>query len=333
MKIEIAESLGASWLKHVKKCFMVQQNWKISPCWDDSRERMDEIEGFVTRFKRLLNEEDRFLQYDVFGDSTVAQIISQTECDVMGSVFENAAIRFNALEVAFHENGLQYGNKFETASKVISKLFRIAMVLYYYQGVKKGNIYFASPKVNPATLQVISPIFTKMKEFFVAENFEIDFDLFFNEDFKNKILDPVLECVDQVSDSNELWLRALQLQSVLETLNGNAPARIRNENPEIQGEKIGTVVRNELIPMLQTERVTSDEIADFLTLAESKAQFGINLPLLMKEADCVAPEVRIRYYATPIVIRGERYKVCSQWFIRSLGKVRSWIALHSNDDT
>ena len=74
-------------------------------------------------------------------------------------------------------------------------------------------------------------------------------------------------------------------------------------------------------------------ISDFLTLAESKAQFGINLPLLMKEADCVAPEVRIRYYATPIVIRGERYKVCSQWFIRSLGKVRSWIALHSNDDT
>ena len=335
MKIEMAESLGASWLKHVKKCFIVQQNWKISPCWDDSLERMAEINGMVSRFKDLLRETEGFERYDVFGNATVDQLISQTECDIMGTIFENTAVQFNALEVAFHENGLQYGNKYETASKVISKLFRIAMVLYYYQGVKKGEIYFASPKVNPATLRVISPIFEKMKFFFAEENFDIVFDLIFNEDFKNKILNPVVECVDQIADSNELWLRALQLQSVLGMTDENVPAHVRivNEDPGNQDEKIGTVVRNELIPMLQTERVTSDEIADFLTLAESKAQFGINLPLLMKEADCVAPEVRIRYYATPIVIRGERYKVCSQWFIRSLGKVRSWIALHSNDDT
>jgi len=333
----MAESLGASWLKHVKKCFMVQQNWKISPCWEDSQERMEDIKGFVTRFKNLLRESGEFQRYNVFGASTAEQLISQTECDIMGAVFENAEVRFLALEVAFHENGLQYGKggKYETASKVISKLFRIAMALYYYQGVKKGDISFASPKVNPATLQVISPIFEKMKEFFAAENFETVFDLIFNEDFKNKILDPIIDCENQVSDSNELWLRALQLQSVLGTSNRVAPARIRVVTEEIasQGEKIGIVVRNELIPMLQSERVSSDEIADFLTLEESKAQFGISFPLLMKEADCNASDVRIRYYATPIVIRDERYKVCSQWYAKLLGKVRSWIALHSDDET
>lgn len=331
----MAESLGASWLKHVKKCFMVQQNWKVSPCWYDSQERMEDVKGFVARFKSLLNESGDFQRYDVFGASTADQLISQTECDVMGIAFENTEIRFSALEVAFHENGLQYGNKYETASKVISKLFRIAMVLYYYQGVKKGNISFASPKVNGATLQVIFPIFEKMREFFAAENFEIAFDLIFNDDFKNKILDPVIDCEDQVSDSNELWLRAIQLQSVLGASNGVVSARSRTttEDTGSQGEKIGKVIKNELIPMLQSERVSSDEIAEFLTLEESKAQFGINFPLLMKETDCDASDTRIRYYATPIVIHDERYKVCSQWYVRSLGKVRSWISLHSDDET
>lgn len=36
MKIEIGESLALSYLKHVKKCVLYQNNWKISSKWKES---------------------------------------------------------------------------------------------------------------------------------------------------------------------------------------------------------------------------------------------------------------------------------------------------------
>ena len=35
MKIEMGESLAASWLKHCKGCTLVQTNWKPSPKWEE----------------------------------------------------------------------------------------------------------------------------------------------------------------------------------------------------------------------------------------------------------------------------------------------------------
>lgn len=35
MKIEMGESLAISWLKHIKKCAIVQTNWKQSFEWEE----------------------------------------------------------------------------------------------------------------------------------------------------------------------------------------------------------------------------------------------------------------------------------------------------------
>lgn len=35
MKIEMGESLALSWLRHVKKCSIVQANWKPSFEWEE----------------------------------------------------------------------------------------------------------------------------------------------------------------------------------------------------------------------------------------------------------------------------------------------------------
>lgn len=42
MKIEIGESLALSYLKHVKKCVIYQNNWKISSKWDKPENDMAE---------------------------------------------------------------------------------------------------------------------------------------------------------------------------------------------------------------------------------------------------------------------------------------------------
>lgn len=327
MKIEIAESLGAAWMKHVRKCFVVQQNWKVSPYWEESNEKMEHIKKMVYEFKKNLNAES-LKKYDVFGASVVEQLISQTEIDVFGVSFGDNKFEFNALETAFHENGLQYGDKYKTASKVVSKMFRIAVTLYYYQNIKNGHIYFASPKITPATIGAIKPLFDKMSNFFKNEGFETEFKLIINNDFKREIVEPISQYASEISDSNELYLRAIQLERLF-GLGGS----MQTDGMDESNEKIGKVVQNEMFPLLQSNKVSESEIQDFLDLDESKAQFGLNYPLLMKRDDCDCSELRIRYYSQAIMINNEMYKVCSQWYAKSLGKVRSWIAQHSEDET
>lgn len=331
MKIEIAESLGATWIKHVKKCFMVQQNWKVSPCWGESAERKVIINQIVDKFKEILRAEE-FQQYDIFGGANVDQMISQTECDVLGISTGETQNKYYALETAFHENGIQYGDKYKTSSKIVAKLFRIAITLYYYQNIRNGHVYFATPKMNPATKSVLDPLFSKMVAFFREEHFETTFEIIANNDFKTKILEPVYECADQVSDSNELFLRSLQLTSLFDDEHQIRQRPAVNVAANNDNEKIGQVVRNEMIPILQSDRVTDDEFQDLLSLEESKAQFGLSFPLLMKQDECDNGGLRIRYYATSIKKNGVNYKVCSQWFKGSLGRVRNWIMRHQEND-
>ena len=52
MKIEIGESLGYSYLRHVKQCWLVQANWKVSEHWG-KRQSDDTLESaFLARIHR-----------------------------------------------------------------------------------------------------------------------------------------------------------------------------------------------------------------------------------------------------------------------------------------
>ena len=53
MKIEMGESLAASWLKHVCGCTVVQTNWKPSPRWQEHN--YDEIERLVQDARTYFN--------------------------------------------------------------------------------------------------------------------------------------------------------------------------------------------------------------------------------------------------------------------------------------
>lgn len=77
MKIEMGESLAASWLRHVYGCRVVQTNWKPSPRWEEKN---------YTEIKELVDEaREKFGELNVFKKNTdVAQVLHQTECDVIG---------------------------------------------------------------------------------------------------------------------------------------------------------------------------------------------------------------------------------------------------------
>ena len=68
--------------------------------------------------------------------------------------------------MAFHEGGLNYGDKGRTLNKLIQKCVRAALCLYGYFGVDTGEVIFASPKINPAIEKELSPLFEELSELF-----------------------------------------------------------------------------------------------------------------------------------------------------------------------
>lgn len=68
---------------------------------------------------------------------------------MLGIHFEDNRIQICAIDVAFHEAGLNYGSKDETVARVIKKCLRTAMCFYGYFEQSAGMVIFATPKINP----------------------------------------------------------------------------------------------------------------------------------------------------------------------------------------
>ena len=122
MKLEIGESIITSWLKHIKKCQVVQTNWKPSTSsWElGNLQEIERVIGFVSDYFQK--------QYQIVlfkKSASIIQIIRQAEIDVLGIRLQNGQLqRMYAVDVAFHEGGLSYGNKTDTATRIAKKIIR-----------------------------------------------------------------------------------------------------------------------------------------------------------------------------------------------------------------
>ena len=88
MKIEIGESLTCSWLRHVRQCWLVQANWKVSEHWEQyptDAEIEELFRGMKSRFDH---------GGGVFGRTKDArQFLKQGEIDVVGVDREGSVSR------------------------------------------------------------------------------------------------------------------------------------------------------------------------------------------------------------------------------------------------
>lgn len=344
MKIEMGESLILSWLRHIKECQIVQTNWKPSAKWElNGAEQID-------RLKALSDERFRELyQYDLYkGSSSVLQIISQAEIDVIGLNFDHNETKIYAIDVAFHEAGLNYGSRDETVARVIKKCLRTAMCVYGYFGLTSGSIVFASPKINPAVYNDLQKALPEMEEVLKASQMPFDVRIICNEDFKNKILEPVLNIVGDVADTSELFMRSLQMvnlftdQKAVVTRKAKMPSL--ESRPEINEAtsnfdslsemKIGVIVRTVLKNLLEQGAISEEEVQLMQTKEYSKETFDIQYPLLLP-VQGTNDGRPARYYSAPITVHGNKYFLCSEWFEVPANNDRpyllKWLALHTED--
>jgi len=190
MKIEMGESLFLSWLRHVKQCQIVQLNWKPSNSWEMSNE--DKIEDLIQIYRKFIKSKHNRELFGKKDGQSPSQIIRQSEIDALG--FELSGNKISsayAIDVAFHEAGLNYGTREETVCRVIKKLVRTAMIMLGYFSVDDGEIIFASPKISPKVFSELNEIIQLASDIAKSNNLKFKFRLLANENFRDKVGIPV----------------------------------------------------------------------------------------------------------------------------------------------
>lgn len=344
MKIEIGESLILSWLKHVRGCQVVQMNWKVSKSWKFLNQ--DILEDLMQRSQLFFSDE---YDYDIFRNSGFQQLINQGESDVVGIRFNEAETLVIAVDVAFHESGLNYGERKVTVARVVKKCLRTVFSLLGCLNISYGEIIFASPKINSRIKNDIEEAIAHLNRILKSAGLDYNVRLLCNEDFHEEIIIPVLEQVKTVADTSELFMRGIQMYQMFysikpvsatksndssKDLSQESVAAMSKEDP-VQGYedlKVGQIARFVLAPLIQTGVVDSKEFNKLQDLEYSKKTFGLTYPLLRKaQYDESRP---MRYYSKPTIRFGETvYYLCSEWYETPGNNDRplliKWITEHS----
>lgn len=336
MKIEMGESLFYSWLRHVKECQIVQTNWTTSSQWQlNNEEHLEEIMTLTDKFFF-----DKY-GYSIYKKtSSLSQLLQQAECDAIGVEIQGGTNKIYAVDVAFHEAGVNYGGREATIKKIISKSLRTAMCIYGYLDAREAEIIFASPKINRSILDGVNPCLVDMQKIMDDLGFSFAFRIIANDDFRDKVLEPILKASNGVADTNELFIRGYQMMQMFDkkaisaTEKVPVPATPRIQTTEEAEEtyaemKIGKVAQLVMRPILESGHLPDNEVMQLQSKAYCNETLNLNFPLLVK-AD--AEYDRARYYREPVHVNGVDYVMCSQWIERPDNNDRPylmrWISEH-----
>lgn len=350
MKIEMGESLVVSWLKHVKKCQLIQSSWKVSPNW--TFENKDIISSLMEKSNALFSEK---YGYDIYKKNSLDQLILQSEADVVGISFDLNGSHIYAVDIAFHIGGLIYGSRQETVERVVKKCIRTAMCILGCFNISYGEIIFASPKINPAVCADINAAISDVNVILAETGLEYNVSIYCNDSFEKEILCPVVQASDNVADTSELFLRGLQMYKMF--YNTDVTKRINAKTinkkntditdtdeviaqshediiPGFETMKVAEIARTALVDILQSGKISPDVIENMQTKEYSKKSFDLQFPVLLKVSSI--NQRPLRYLAKPIVhINNEDFYLCSEWFEKPGGNndrpyLLKWIAEHRN---
>ncbi len=315
-------------------CPIAQANWKPSPTWPIQREA-----GLAADFEKMRQTTGQRLGFEIFKGSSFQQFMRQAEVDVLGLHFTDGGLAAIAVDSAFHENGVQYGDLKETVGRILKKMIRTAFVLDGYFDLHRAEIVFATPKMHNAVHEALKGCWLELQSV-LADCTTLSADsvqlrIVTNGDFAEQIVQPVLDRMDQVADTSELFLRAQQLVRLCEVAPRRAKAH-RNPaptRPEGESEpKIGVHVRQTMVRLASTGKLTPKVVADLCDRSRCKATFGFNHAFLQKvmpntslHAQGIDDNGYSRYWREPLDIDGARFLVCSQWFAWQRPAFDRWV--------
>lgn len=309
MKIEIAENMLYSWLRHCKECQIVQANYKASKIWQKKDESSlkkifdaFQVDSSLKNFHfKSKNNKEKF-----------ETVLQQTECDLLGINYDEKENmqKIYAVESAFHERGLGYKN---SERKVLQKIFRDFLIIRLYFPIDSVNVIFATPAVSKEKKVLIDDCIKLLESFFSKQNCKVSLKFIANEEYVSEIVDPLCEYIDEIADGNELFVRAIKLNNLASKYKKQNNVTARNS-----GSKIGFIVNTRLRKLLLSEEMRENDVANLKSNEYCKSQFGLNFPVLRL---CTRGRNDsagyLRYYAEPIKINGKKYYVTNDWYERN----------------
>lgn len=336
MKVEIVESLCYSYLRHVKKCWLVQSNWKVSEHWSKKKSGPD-LEALFDSMRQDFDPDGSVFKKT----KTAAQFLKQGEIDVVG-VDQVGVV--HAIDAAFHESGLNYGGASD--KRVLKKLLRTAILLQAYLPLStKCHVYFVSPKVNPAVQQSLKTIFLKLRK---TNYSEITWHLITNDDFTNEIVGPTLKETSTVADTSELFVRAAKLLHLTGLLmptkvsfspTGNGHPRCSASEPPVArkpqhppGGSLQDAVRGLMRILLEEHPsfLTDADLANLTNAGYCRNTLALrlgNLPLLRQLGEGRTIAGHPRYWAEPYA---GLFYVNSQWWkthhLENARRLLTWVS-------
>ena len=334
MKIEIGESLIFSWLRHVQGCPIAQTSWKPSPTWPIRHEA-----SLAADFERMREVAGRRLGFEVFKRSSFQQFIRQAEIDVLGFRFGEAGPAAVAVDSAFHEDGVLYVNRQETVSRILKKMIRTAFALEAYFELHEADIVFATPKMHNAVWDDLENCWPALQSILAdcgsLSTGRMNLLIAANEDFAKEIIQPVLDRMDEVADTSELFLRAQKLARLCEVAPRRRQMRQSSASPRADSDgepKIGEHVRRTMVQLANVGRLTPEAVVQLMDRAYCKTTFGLNHPFLRKViSDANSYTQRAdergynRFWRDPMEIDGARFLLCSQWFAWQRPAFDRWV--------
>jgi hypothetical protein len=276
-----------------KNCQMVQLNWKPSvSSWELHNENT--VEALMKSTDAHFSEKYGLNLFKK--NSSLGQLLQQGEIDALGIEIDSGGVQnIYAIDVAFHESGLNYGSKEETIARVMKKMVRTAMILHGFFNVTNGEIIFASPKVYGIISNPLQEYLQELQQLLQRWGLNFHFSFICNEEFRDKIYNVVTALSNTVADTSELFMRAVQMSNLF--ADDTAAAKVVKERKqritvrvdaareaELGEMKIGILVKSTLARLVRDEVIHPSEVERLLRVDYSKKTFNINYPAL-KEYD------------------------------------------------
>lgn len=336
MNVNVAESLAFSWLRHVKGCQLVQNNWKALNDWQVQKE--EEVDALLHVMENHLGERYSDLKLEENSDEVSdlserlikSPLMRQGECDVIGLYFsEKDAVYPYAIEMAFHKNGLGYK---DNEKAVLKKMARAVLSLVGYFGLTKGRVIFATPKISENLVrdslgQAIADLEKAINN---SGAYDFKLDLFYGKTFYDKLLQPLQAICDAASDDSEIFLRCCLLQKICAGQE-SAPEDVQNRDDAIKWQefKVGELAKSVIFPMLENGAAAAEEVKSMQDKDYSNKKFGLRYPLLKLKEENKRPP---RYYKDPVIIGETAYYACCEWYEEPCRKkMLQWIEAHSEE--
>ncbi|MPM26896.1 hypothetical protein SDC9_73401 [bioreactor metagenome] len=341
MKIEVGESLILSWLRHCKNCQVVQLNWKPSTSsWELYNEvELENLMAITGEYFKTKYGLDIYKQ-----NRSVLQLLNQGEIDALGVTLKGAKIEeIYAVDIAFHEGGLNYGNKEGTIASVVKKMLRTAMIIYGYFDLTYGDVIFASPKVNNSLILLLEQCIGDLNIFMREQGYNFNFILHINNDFKEKIFEPVISMATSVADTSELFMRSIQMYNLFSNDHKEKKgfpreaASLKMVEPQgqdlsgLEEVKIGALVRSTVRRLVDENKLNEEMIHKLTTYEYSKTNFNINYPFLLQinKSETYEEQRKVngrpRYWSEIFKINEEEYYLCQEWFESNRSFFMDWL--------